>query len=375
MGGVPLLGSLSDMEKEAYEAIDDWSLAARRALFEREEARVRRLLDESFTDFYDELELHTFGFNGADPVADAVEWCVKRWCSDPPIDPGKLYNKSRSFRLFTQPRWWLAQKVTKAGLHARTSRTREPLKDLQADGSVAIITHSAADSDEKFDASRPVHAAPRSSDHARAVDDEMGAMSVTLSSLARQTCADLVAYWLDGTEALRAEFMGWAGASSLPDGVRDDRASRYRHDAMFRFQVLARQRLLVPSELPTLAVRATMLEPCRNAPPYRRADREVLPSFHRQGCRGPRDVTHLRKEGSRRLLTRLIEGYQDMMRELTPANSPRALEGVQELREGIRALFLKKTLHRTLLYALGIEGSQGLAARLSDLHEKEGVNP
>lgn len=298
---------------KAYPVIEDWSVEGRRALIEREAPRIRALLDQAFTDFCDDYELSRWGFRGDDAVAEAVEWCVERFCAEKPIDPEKLEAGSRSFRLFTQPDWWLAQKATSRGHRARKA---VPVLDRAA--------HSSGCHDPDGGDVGPADRGPGSegrgssgrADAGRRAEDRVAdaldakrfpeRLRSTLRSLFARAAADLVSFWLIGTEAWRARTFGWSDPIPEPQVEANGKALSFRvHDALFRFQCIFLD-LLEPGSESRRVVIATMFSGAPNEPPYRKADREVLRTLDGVEASGVRAVTRLRKDGSGELLLAIL---------------------------------------------------------------------
>jgi hypothetical protein len=104
-----------------YESIEDFGVEARTRLVDTRGDEIRLLLDSAFSDFVDaepDVSLAAFGFHGDDPIVDAVRWAMDRFASAD-LDVSRIHPGSRSFRIFTEVRFWLAQK---AGHFHQTTR-------------------------------------------------------------------------------------------------------------------------------------------------------------------------------------------------------------------------------------------------------------
>ena len=71
-------------------------------------------------------------FRDADPVEEAADSCIARF-SEGNMDPLKLHSGSRSWRLFTEVRFWLAQRVGARALPAVMKRATRHRAGLVAD--------------------------------------------------------------------------------------------------------------------------------------------------------------------------------------------------------------------------------------------------
>lgn len=316
---------------EEYPTIGDWSVEARRALVGAEGPRIRALLDLAFTEFCDRHELSRWGFHGDDPVEEAVEWCVERFGAEKPIDPGQLPTASRGFRLFTQPEWWLAQKVTTRGHRARLAACRSR-RTAGAD-----VRRRDADDEPSAEpsAGREGRGSTGMSDAGRRAEDRMAdaldstrfpdRLRSTLRVLFRRTCADIVGFWLRGTASWRARMFDWNEPCSAEEFEVAGKALSFRvHDALFRFQCVFLNLFHTQSESAQVVV-ATMFSGVPNAPPYRQADRDVLGALDGVAASGPRAVTRLRKAGCADLLVAVMDRLRrfprgDLARDLGTAS-------------------------------------------------------
>ena len=317
------------MADRSYERIRDWSRDGRARLVEERGDEIRALLAVAFTTFFERHELGPFGFHDDEPMAQAVAWSVDRFRTAD-LDPRRL--GEASFRIFTQPAFWLSQKVTVAG-YRRVIRT--PAGPPR--------TEPAAE--EPSDSSPGTSLALR----------EFGAgIARSLRQLAARTCADLVGYWLRATGRVRADWFGWTGDGEIASPAPSKKKrSFHAHDALFRFQCL--HHALVDdgsAGAPTIAVRESMFRSCNNRPPYRRPDPEVAPLLPAGSVTGPRSVGMHRRAGLAVLVVRLVQRLE------LPAGSEHA---------GLERAFLRRSLSATTIHALDLERRPDVAERLAAL--------
>lgn len=316
---------------ENYESIEDWSVDGRRRLADARGDEIRRLLDDGFTALLDaerDVSLAAFGFRGDDPVVEAIEWSIDCFATRE-IDPSKLTPGSRSFRLFTEARFWLAQKAGKQGYRSILAATRAPHRRSH---------------DEARTAAQPI-----SEDVAHAFGAELAA---ALPGFHARTCADIVGFWLEGTKRVRRVWFSWEDSGELSDEaavLSKKQRSFYAHDAMFRFLWCFCR--LIPASQDESAERAlelTCLSGCPNEPPYRVPDRLVVITL---GLRGSREVSRLRKDGARHFLNACLDRVAHN-RMFVP-------------RDRFAVALTRKSLGPTTLHALGIEDDAALRARLA----------
>lgn len=315
-----------------YDAIDDWTPAGRRRLMDSRGDEIRALLDLGFTEFVEthEVGLSAFGFHEDDPVGEAVEWAICRFVSAE-IDPDRLHLGSRTFRLFTETRFWLHQKVGRDGY----SRIMAACSNKTASDDEAVARVDSGSMSE------PIEVFART-------------LASTLRTLRDCTCADIVAFWLEATKTMRREWFGWRERGEVSDaGASFSKKQRSfcGHDAMFRFLCLLHD--IVPQEPDLLAERvfwATMLSPCENVPPYRVPDRAVIPQFVALGVRAPRAVAHLRKEGIRLCLQRCF--------------ACASWENAERILDRLTVELTRRSLGPTTLHALGLEAEVGLREQI-----------
>lgn len=313
-----------------YEPIDEWSREARGRLVDLRGDEIRILLDAAFSDFLDaepNASLAAFGFRGDDPVAEAVEWSLDRFTTGD-LDPNGLSPDSRSFRLFTEVRFWLAQKVGRRAYERifATARAPRPPSNIEAREEKSPVRDDAA---ESFGAE----------------------MASELPAFRDRTCSDIVGFWLEGTKQLRRFWFSWSDSGHLAADAADlskKQRSFYAHDAMFRFLCCFFH--LIPASDDALADRAfelTCLSGCPNVTPYRKTDRLFLAVL---SVRGPRDVSRLRKEGARRFVNACLDRVER--------------KSAFVARDRLAAELTRKSLGPTTLHALGIEDDPALRARL-----------
>ncbi len=260
---------------DCYEQITDWSLQGRAALIDERGQELALLLDEAFTIFIDRsgVSLSAFGFRGEDdPVTAAVEWSLQRFATAD-LDPSKLQRGSDSFRLFTEPAFWLSQKVGARGFRAIMGRRPQLLP----------LDEERADSGEATDQS----ALRRR-------------VALGLSAFRQRTCASMVGFWLHGSRRLCGTWFGW----TAPDLPKESAKRRSFHiaDALFRFLVLFAALVELDGQ-PERVAAASLLSSCPDSHPYRAVDAVVLEA---EGLSGPRALERLRREGVERWLRRCI---------------------------------------------------------------------
>ena len=272
-----------------YQIISHWTQEARARLVAEQGDEIRLLLDEAFFQFADSHGLAAFGFRQSDPIHEAVEWTVERF-SHGNLKPEKI--QDRSFRLFTKPSFWLAQKV---GLQAYKCRMAELNGGLDYQIKQTLYF-------EHF-------AAQREGRSAEVVLKQVGQkLAGALRVLRRRTCADLVGFWLRGTESLRKRLFGWKDSGSIsPDGEKRSRSQKtsHRYDALFRYFSIFHQ--LINKRSVTQEDRASLLglfTPCENTPPYRNPDEAIAAEL---GLKGGRQAAQARKKGTTALLARCLE--------------------------------------------------------------------
>ena len=322
------------MPTDEYESIEDWSLEGRRAFIDAHEAELRALLDEAFTELCVEVELSPYGFHGDDPVVEAVGWCVERFRSEKVIDPAKLRVESRSTRLFTEVGWWLAQKVT-AKRHQTIRAAQRAQRVVRSDRSPRLQAPA-----------RPGQDLPR-------LERELGQ---TLRRLFLSTCADLVAYWLEGTRRICAA-IGWMpDAAPHAEDVSPKSATFFRCDAQLRFEYLGLERRLELPATDEAALRATLFTPWSEAP-YRVPDREAAAAL---GLAGVRETKARRKRACASLVEQLAGG-------LGPRPTARHEGTTPTIPEIVRWALLRSALSPSVLHALQLEGETRLRGILGEL--------
>lgn len=269
--------------------ITDWSQAGRASLVQEHREVLALLLRQSLAQvakpYGEQSLLDAFRFATLD---DAVDWCLERFATGS-LDSHKL---SRSWRLFTQARFWLSQREGAAGFQRK-------MQELEA-----ARRQDAARSESPEPGEEPVPDLD--------VQRLMERLARTLSELRARTCADLVTWWLRATEALRSHWF----ELPEPELAHDPRSKKDRslraHDALFRFACLFRKLLVhekdaVPAQL---AVREWLFSPCRNTPPYRRTEEEIAAALPPAFAKEKRAIQRLRREGVSGLLHQLISGLE-----------------------------------------------------------------
>jgi hypothetical protein len=322
---------------DTYPAIEDWSLGARRSLVEAQGDRLRHLLRLGFFEFYETIELSAFGFRGEDPVEEAVVDALGRFTSER-FDPSKV--RERTWRLFTQPCFWLALKVGRTSYQRIRAQGQRRAASLPIDGAVG--------------------AAPPGNDLIQGGGATLQALRERLGESLRllrdRTCADLVGYWLHGTTALRARWFGWtdAAASELPRATKKAR-SFHAHDAQFRFQCLHRKLTDEGIGEAALATRLSLFRACPNRPPYRVDDAAVGAELPPAAVTGRRSVGMLRRKGVRALLGRLLDDFSG------------AQDGPQSELDKRERVLLRAALVPTTIHALDLERDEALRRRVQEL--------
>ncbi|NMO18122.1 hypothetical protein HPC49_14370 [Pyxidicoccus fallax] len=273
-----------------YPAITGWSREEREALVAAHRDSLAVLLRHSLSwvaaPYGEERLLEAFRFNTLD---DAVDWCLTRFATGD-LDPAKISPSSRSWRLFTEARFWLTQRESREG-YTRKMQWLEAQRQRSNEASPTPL-QEGAEQTQDVDVTRL-----------------MERLAHTLRKLLARTCPDLVGWWLRATEELRAE---WFELPSLPPSQvpasKKTRSVRM-HDAQFRFQCLHRALILDSSEagLPHLAVREWLFQPCSNVPSYQRSEEDIAAALPPTAPRDRRSVQRLRREGLEVLLGRLLK--------------------------------------------------------------------
>jgi hypothetical protein len=317
-----------------YESIADWSREGRARLVEQRGHEIRALFQLAFWSFCERRELGPFGFHGEDPIEEAVEWSVARFATGD-LDPRRC---TPTFRIFTEVRFWLAQKVGTRAYH-RIMRTR------------AEVQHA-----DSLEVPRESNDGPARSEEV--LDEMRRRLARTLHQLAARTCSALVAYWLSGTHRLRLEWFGWTATIELENASKKQR-SFHVHDAMFRYQCL-HQGLIPDADGSdhTVAVRESMFRSCENRPPYRRPDEEVAPLLPAARVTGPRSIGKLRRVGLAAILGQLFAFFD------------RVAKDEQEILERV---LLRRSLSATTVHALDLERHNELLRRMKALPPAESL--
>jgi hypothetical protein len=322
-------------DANSHELIEDFSPAARADLVAARGDEIRLLLDCAFSDFVDaepDVSFATFGFRGDDPITDAVSWAIERFASAD-LDVSRIPPRSRSFRLFTEVRFWLAQRAGREGYHHLMAGARRLVPPAPDDTQADAVNANAVSS---------------------AFGDELAG---ELPAFRDRTCTDLVGFWLAGTSRMRRDWFGWRATGEL-SGAAEHLSKRqrsiYSHDAMFRFLCCFHELVPVASAgRAVLAFQLTSLSGCPNEPPYRVAEREIVDDAADLG--GVRELARLRREGARQLLHRCL----DLAR----------VQDAVTMRDRLAAAFTRGSLGLTTLHALGVDGDptlHGLVVRVCD---------
>ncbi|MFO0608837.1 MAG: hypothetical protein U0324_37065 [Polyangiales bacterium] len=268
-------------ESFPYEPITDWSRAGRQRLVEARGALLRSLLDEAFSQAVDGgLSLASLRFHGDDPVAEAVAWCIRRF-EAVDLDPARLPPGSRSLRLFTEVRFWVAQREGAAGARRATRSPRPEPPAPPRD------TEDAADID-------------------RERQRQCERVCAGLRTLRDRCCAALVGWWLEGAIDLRKALLAPhdpPGSWPACDAARSPKARSFHvADALFRYYAMFAGLVRYADDEPThRACVLTWFSPAATSRPTRsragvvRAALDDMPS---------RQMTTLRHEGVRVLIHR-----------------------------------------------------------------------
>lgn len=331
-----------------YPAITGWSKQERSALVQEHRELLAALLHQAFSSLAERYGeqglLDAFRFETLD---DAVDWCLERFATGD-LDPGKVSPPLRTWRLFTVPGFWLAQREGRAGylrkiatLKAAGERATEHSPDLEHQGEL----QDQADAPGALDIKRLIEG-----------------WADTLRKLLNCTCPSLVIWWLRATEGLRA---GWFDLP-IPDLTMEPVSKKTRsvlaHDALLRFQGLHRALVQEGDSvgLAHLAVREWLFRPCRDVPPYRRSEKEIAEELPEVAPRDERTIQKLRRQGVEALIFKLV----DEAGRIPSQEEPVALAEWQLLRQ---------SLTKTTLVAFKLdEGSRPeLDQRISGLAEIE----
>lgn len=318
-------------EDPHYLAISDWSTPGRAALLAGYEEEARALLDHAFTDFADSHGLAPFGFRGDDPVAEATEWCLERFRSAA-LSAEQIPSAVQSFRIFTQVRFWLCQKV------GRENYQRILGRETAARGAAASERESAGGPSRAL------------------LNDCLARLAHTLRALHRRTCSDLVTYWLQGTAALRREWFGWRDPAAPALAVLSKKEkSYYVYHALFRFQCLYHQLLDEDQDTAAVVAKRAFFCPCGNHPPYRCPDSEVAQVLPAESA-GRWALARLRRAGAAALLRRLLQ---------------RGAQPGLATADRLDWVLLRRSLCATTLHALDLEAEEDLKMQLRLLPEED----
>ncbi|WP_342381245.1 hypothetical protein NVS55_16420 [Myxococcus stipitatus] len=268
--------------------ITDWSREGRAALVQEHREVLALLLHHSLArmaePYGEQSLLDAFRF---DTLEDAVDWCLERFATGN-LDPGQLSQSSRTWRLFSQPHFWLSQREGSAGFRRKMQMLEE------ARWNDAACSKSPEPTDE------PVLGP--------GVQQLIQRLYRTLSELRTRTCPDLVTWWLRATEELRAQWFDLPVPETAHEPSAKKDRSLHVHNAQFRFASLFCKLLHWGKDMPPeqLAVREWLFSPCRNHPPYWRTEEEIAAAMPLQVPKEKRAVQRLRREGVRALLHQLL---------------------------------------------------------------------
>lgn len=358
--------------QRSYLPIEDWSLLGRQRLVETHESIIRLLLDESFTLFMDDGSLTLFGFQD---VESAVEWCLHRFVHGE-LDPSRLSAASRTFQLFTQVHFWLAQKLGAVGfrsrmrmLHQASASRMSASSDSEA--AVAGGTSSEGQASQRMD----------NLDASNTLTSFQGRLATTLASLREHTCAELVTWWLEGSFRLRRQWFGrqnsdWAGVPEIGTNLSKKQRSILRHDALFRFLCLwFRLERNRPQSIGLVAAFALCFAPCENRAPYRVPECTVVEKFRSLGLKGPREIAQARKIGMGELIELSIGLVRRWLVPVTPPKGPLApthppawdISPELSLLERLECSLAVASLSPTLLHVYSLLDSSELSRQLHAL--------
>lgn len=329
-----------------YPEITDWSKEGRARLVMAHRPVLAELLRHSLEQVAESYGIETlvdaFGFS---TVEEAVDWSLDAF-SEREFDRARI---PTSWRLFTQPRFWLSQRAGVLGF-------RRKMAELEA-----LRKRRQQRSDES-----PAHSEDAAEEPS--VDDELEQrrmrerLIATLRQLRDRTCASLVLWWLRATDGLRARWFDPPVTPMRVENLTKKSRSLFSHDALFRFQCLHRQ--LIQEEpardMAQQLVWEWLFQPCANVPPYRRSDAELARTLSDRAPRPLRAIHQLRREGVANLIERLIEA----------ASVPPAGKEEEALFEWI---LLRRSVARTTLTVFKLdEGAMPqLAKRIDSLPKHE----
>lgn len=332
--------------EQRYPEITDWSKEGRARLVMAHRPvlaeMLRHALEQVAEPYGVESLLEAFGFQ---TLEEAVEWSMEAFM-EREFDLTRI---PRSWRLFTQPRFWLAQRTGMLGFRRKMAE----LEALRRKRGQAPETPPAP--------SEGGAETPRFEDEVeqRQMRERLIA---TLRQLRDRTCASLVLWWLRATDGLRAGWFDPPVPAVPEENLSKKSRSLIAHDALFRFQCLHRQLVQEEgaSELAHQIVQDWLFRPCTDAPPYRRDDAEVARSLPEGSPRQTRALHRLRREGVAALLEKLIN----------EASSPPDAEDVAELFEWT---LLRHSVTKTTLTAFKLDEGvmPGLAERIASLPKHE----
>ncbi|MCY1031458.1 hypothetical protein OV207_08325 [Corallococcus sp. BB11-1] len=276
-----------------YPEIDDLSKEGRARLVMAHRPVLAEMLRHSLElvaePYGIETLLDSFGFS---TVEEAVDWILDAFI-EREFDWARL---PANWRLFTRPRFWLAQRAGVLGFRRKMAEM-EALRrrGQQLPENPPALSEGAAEEPSVEDELEQRRMRER--------------LIATLRQLRDRTCASLVLWWLRATDGLRA---GWFDPPVPPVGAENlSKKSRslFAHDALFRFQCI-HQQLIQEAPARDMAqqlVREWLFRPCADVPPYRQSDAELARALPEGTPRPLRTIQQLRREGVAALIDRLIE--------------------------------------------------------------------
>ncbi|CAM3214681.1 hypothetical protein G4177_26825 [Corallococcus sp. ZKHCc1 1396] len=273
-----------------YPVITGWTREEREALVTSHGASLAALLRHAFAQvaepYGEERLLEAFRF---DTLDDVVDWCLRRFATGE-LDPARIPQASRSWRLFTEARFWLAQRE---GMQGYRQKMQWMEAQRRRPGEVPpASSQEDATPEPDIDVSRLVER-----------------LTTTLRRLLACTCPDIVGWWLRATETLRAEWFECAPPPLAQAPASKKTRSVRMHDAQFRFQCLHRGLLHDGPEasLPHMAVCEGLFRSCANTAPYQRSEEDIAAALPPTAPRDRRSIQRLKRGGLESLLKRLLE--------------------------------------------------------------------
>jgi hypothetical protein len=222
----------------------DFTPEARRRLVTEQRDAIEVLLALGFDQLADKgISLEPFGFRS---TPDAVAWALARFETGT-FDVAKL--RCRTWRLFTQGRFWLAQKVGKKGYRR------------------LVAEQSQRPARRAIEPPAPPSSGP-DDDELKKLVEQAGETLMTLHRLV--IAPGLISDWIAATEGLRSKwlFPPASGPAPLPPKGKVDKTRRH-HEAMFRYQCVAHDLVDANDGDERAAVVACLFSRAENTPPFR----------------------------------------------------------------------------------------------------------